>query len=104
DIVGLLPEHVAHRGFEHELTLSWIYERIEHAIGRGILDKPVHRLPPENQAIPIHFSMSLIETWKFQYNRGNRVSVPRKLWGEVDKILGLTRQQSRVSQAGTHGG
>lgn len=89
--VELLPEQVAHRGFEHELTLNWIFERIEKAIGEGLLDKPVHRLPPENRTIPIHFSMSLIETWKFHYNRGSRLNVPRKLWGEVDRILGIAQ-------------
>ena len=85
----LQPIQVAYRGFEHELTLNWIHEKLKAAIDEGVLDKPVHRLPPGNDTIAIHFSVSLIETWKFQFENGHRVDVPRAVWGEIDKLLGV---------------
>ena len=85
----LQPIQVAYRGFEHELTLSWIYERIRSAIDSRVLDKPLHVLPPRNETIAIHFSDSLIETWKLQFVKGHRVDVPREIWDEIDKLLGM---------------
>jgi hypothetical protein len=85
----LQPIQVAYRGFEHELTISWIHERIKAAIDSRALDKPLHTLPPRNETIAIHFSDSLIETWKLQYDKGHRVDVPREIWDEIDELLGI---------------
>ena len=76
-VTELAPIHVAHRGFEHGLTVEWIYLCIQRSIGEGVLEKPVHRLPPSKTAIPIHFTTSLVEYWKHQFTRGDRLKIPR---------------------------
>ncbi|MDA0748156.1 MAG: hypothetical protein O2954_16660 [bacterium] len=88
----LVSIQVAYRGFDHALTLDWIYQRINQAIQERVLDPPVHILVPGNLTIPIHFSLSTVETWKFHYERGNRVEVPRELWKEVDLLLGVAEK------------
>ena len=90
----LEPIQVAHRGFDRELTVNWIHRRIKSAIDDGVLDRPVHTLPPKNETIPMNFSESLIETWRFQYDKGHRVEVPRQVWDEIDDLLGVGEQAS----------
>jgi|GEM_PF-2312444 hypothetical protein len=74
------PIQVAQRGFERALTLDWIHSQIESAIESGALGKPVHELNPGSLSIPVHFGLSLIETWRFQFDRGHRIEIPRALW------------------------
>ena len=89
----ILPVQVAHRGFEHELTVSWIYGRIEQAIKKGVLSKPVHILPPGGLVIQVHFAIGLIEYWKQQFQRGIRAEASREFWDEIDRILGVSTSE-----------
>ncbi len=85
----ILPVQVAYRGFEHELTVGWIYEHVEKAIRDGVLNKPVHILPPGGEAITIHFAIGLIEYWRQQFDHGIRVEIPREIWNKIDEMLGV---------------
>ena len=84
------PIQVAYRGFEHALTLDWVHTQIQAAIREGVLDKPVHEIGSGQVPIPIHFGPSLIETWKFHFDRGHRIEVSRALWNEIDGLLGVS--------------
>ena len=85
----ILPEQVAHRGFEYGLTVDWIYRKIIQSVHEGILERPVHVLKPSSQSIPIRFSTGLVVYWKQQFERGNRIKIPRELWDDIDRILGV---------------
>ena len=85
----ILPEQVAQRGFEYGLAVRWVYARLQQAIGDGVVPKPVHRMPPHNQAIAMRFARSVVEIWKIQYDRGKRIQIPRDLWPEIDALLGV---------------
>ena len=88
-LTELAPIHVAHRGFERGLTVEWIYRSIQRSIAEGVLEKPVYRLPPSKTAIPINFTTSLVEYWKHQFIRGDRVKIHRNIWSDIDRILGV---------------
>lgn len=88
-----LPIQIAYRGFDYGLTLEWVYERLDRSIKAGKVARPVHNVGPGGLGIPIHFSVSLIEYWKHQYDRHVKVDIPREIWAEIDGILGVDGQQ-----------
>ena len=84
------PIQVAFRGFKHAFTLDWVYGQLDAAIREGILERPVHDIGSGQLPIPIHFGLSLVETWKFHFDRGHRIDIPRVLWDEIDRMLGVS--------------
>ena len=81
------PMHVAHRGFEYGLSEDRIYRCIARELGNRITEKATHRLWPGEQVISAQFTRTLVECWKLQYSRGDRVVVPTELLSEIDGIL-----------------
>ena len=84
------PIQVAYRGFEQAFTLDWVHTQIQAAIQEGILEKPLHEIGFGQVPIPVHFGPSLVETWKFHFDRGHRIDIPSSLWDEIDRLLGVS--------------
>tara|TARA_B100001123_G_scaffold204650_1_gene232051 strand:- start:7798 stop:8007 length:210 start_codon:yes stop_codon:yes gene_type:complete len=69
---------LAFRGFEHVFTLDWVYGKLDAAIREGIQERLVHDIGSGQLPIPFHF------------DRGPRIDIPRVLWDEIDRMLGVS--------------
>ena len=85
----IFPVMVAYRGFQYGLPIDWIYDGIERSLRDGTVKGSHYIRWPGGQPIPVRFTKSLVERWKGQYDDGVKLDIPRELWSQIDKTLGV---------------
>ena len=87
--MAVTPVQVAFRGFQYGLPVAWVYEGIERGLKEGIIRQPDYTLWPSGTPISVEYTREDVETWKQQYDGGVQVEIPREVWGEIDRALGV---------------
>ena len=78
---------VAHRGFQRGLPIDRIYSCITRELEKGTIKRTTYRLRLGDQAISVHFTRTLVESWKLQYDEGQRIEIPTDLLDKIDDVL-----------------